>query len=301
MQLRNFAFAAVLSTVGFMMAGCPEDAVTSTTCSTNADCVADSEVCNTAAGVCMQTCTEDSDCPGDTFACGAMASTGGVRVCQCSNDAGCNADRETADLICNQENGACVQRCTENSCGTGLTCNVASGVCESNGQIGSACTGTAQSTCAYGNFCSANACAAVPAPTCQNFDPARGGRTPVWTVNSTGPIIYDVSKVSFGTDPITPKFCTETTVKVRVKAYINASSTNTFPTTKDGLDELLYVDVDGQSVQGETLIRPSEYTVSANRKEAEFTMNFCRPTAASTISIGLLFNLGNEICAQISR
>lgn len=302
MQLRKMAFVAVLSTMGFMMAGCPEDTATSTSCSTTSDCVAESEICHPTAKVCVQTCTESSDCPDSSPTCAAVSASDPTRVCQCTTDSGCNTDREVADLVCDPESAVCVQRCTSDaSCNAGDTCNLTTGVCEAGGDTGDTCSGTAQSTCSYGNFCSAGTCAAVPAPTCDNFNPAQGGKTPVWTATgSTGPIIYEITQVSYAND----SFCAgagDVTAKARVRAYQPAAGTATFPADKANLPGLFYVRVNGSQVDGSSLIRPSEYTTSNGGKNAEFTMNFCPGATSTTLSIGLYFTGGNEICAQLNK
>jgi hypothetical protein len=155
--------------------------------------------------------------------------------------------------------------------------------------------GEGKSTCAYGQYCSASKCTAVAAPTCANFNPAQGGKQPVWTTSSTGPIIYEVTQVSFGPD----SFCSgAVTPKARVKAYTTGTA---FPAAVNDLSGLFYVRVNGTELSGKGLIRPSEYAVSADGKTATFTMNFCPGAGTTTLSIGLYFTGGNEVCAQLSQ
>ncbi len=207
--------------------------------------------------------------------------------------------RTEADLICSTLDKVCTEKCTTDaSCGTGRTCDTTTGQCKAGGSNpGDSCVGEGLSTCSYGQSCKASKCTAVAAPTCANFTPSQGGKAPVWTTSSTGPIIYDVSQVSFAND----SFCSgggDMTAKARVKAYTTGTS---FPTAVNDLAGLFYVRVNGTELGGKGLIRPSEYSVSADGKTATFTMNFCPGAAATTLSIGLYFTGGNEVCAQLNK
>jgi hypothetical protein len=218
------------------------------------------------------------------------------QVCQCATDTLCNSEG-TTDLVCSSLDKVCTPKCTSDaSCGTGRTCDTATGQCKA-GSTG-ACTGEGQTTCTYGQFCSVGTCTAVPAPTCANFTPSQGGKQPVWTTSSTGAIIFDVTQVSFANDSFCSGGAGDVTAKARVKAYL---SSGTFPAAKDDLPNLLYVRVNGTEVSGKSLIRPSEYSVSADSKTATFTMNFCPGASATTLSIGLYFVGGNEVCAQFTK
>jgi hypothetical protein len=296
MQLRKTIWMlTALSAMSLVMTGCPEDGETSTTCSTNADCL-ESEICHPNAKVCVTTCASAADCPDTAKTCAAVSATDTTKVCQCSTDQLCNSGTDT-DLICSTLDKACVQKCTATSCGTGRTCDTATGQCKAGGQSGDSCVGEGLSTCSYGQYCTASKCTAVAAPTCDNFNPTKGGKQPVWTTSSTGPIIYDVSQVSFATD----SFCSgagDITAKARVKAYTTGTA---FPASKDDLNGLFYVRVNGSEIGGKGLIRPSEYSVSADGKTATFTMNFCPGATATTLSIGVYFTGGNEVCAQLTK
>lgn len=306
MQLRKMML--VLTALGAMsglMAGCGDDDTGGQGCTSNDDC-AGTEICHPSAGVCVTTCESGSDCPDTAKTCAPLGGTStqaNTRICQCSTDVLCNGgtDSESTDLVCSDLDTVCVPKCDSNDdCGTGRVCDTASGQCEEDDTTGGTCTGTGQSTCLYGQFCSSGTCTDVPAPTCVNFDPARGGKQPVWTISSTGPIIYEITKLSWGADTVTPAFCTGDTLKVRVTAYQPANSSTTFPQQKSGLNGLFYVNIDGDDTNGPGLIRPSEYSTSQNGKVATFTMNFC-PQSLNSISIGLYFTNGNEICSQISK
>ncbi|MFY2559539.1 hypothetical protein ACN469_18035 [Corallococcus terminator] len=310
MQLRKMML--VLTALGAMsglMAGCGDDEPKGSLCTSNDEC-AGTEICHPDAGVCVTTCDSGSECPDSAKNCTALGGTSteaDTKICKCSTDVLCNGgtDSESTDLVCSTLDRVCVEKCDSNDdCGTGRACNTAAGQCVVDDSTGGTCTGTGQSTCAYGQFCSSGTCTEVPTPTCANFTPAQGGKQPIWTISSSGPIIYDIAKASWGADPVSPAFCAAglSTVKARVRAYQPSSiSTATFPTQKSDLPGLFYVRVNGSTVDGDSLIRSSEYTTSNGGKNAEFTMNFCVDSAATTLSLGLYFTDGNEICAQVNR
>ncbi|MFY1824953.1 hypothetical protein ACN47A_03505 [Myxococcus fulvus] len=307
MQLRKMML--VLTALGAMsglMAGCGDDDPSGTTCSGNDDC-AENEICHPDASVCVLTCTTGNDCPSSAKNClalGGSSSQSATLICKCSTDELCNggSDGTSSDLVCSTEDRVCVPACdSDDDCGSGRVCNTAAGQCVEDDTGPTTCSGTGQSTCLYGQFCSSGTCTEVPAPTCANFTPSQGGKQPVWTISSSGPIIYDIARVSWGQDSFCP---TGNTVKARVRAYQPANSNATFPSSKDDLPGLFYVRVNGSTLAGESLIRPSEYTTSNGGKTAEFTMNFCPDSSSSTVStlsIGLYFTNGNEICAQLNR
>ncbi|WP_225413928.1 hypothetical protein [Stigmatella hybrida] len=284
MQLRKTMWMlTALSAMSLMMTACGGDDEGSgpTTCTSDAQCGED-EICNTTAGACVQTCDQASDCPDSAKICEALSTTNTQKVCKCT----------VGTSFCADEYGE------------GFTCSAQTRVCTDGGGNNpdpepTTCTGDAQAQCSYGKFCSSGTCTAVPAPTCANFDPGQGGKTPVWNAStSTGPIIYSVTRESYSGD----SFCSgATTAKARVKAYIPSSSTLTFPDQKSALPGLFYVTVNGNPQDGDALIRQSEYTRSSDGKNVDFVMNFCPGQNSTTISIGLYFDNGNEICAQISK
>lgn len=281
MQIRKMTLMlAALGAMSMVLAGCPDGGRESLECSTDADCDA-SEICHQGAKVCVQTCTTADDCPDSAKKCEALGGTGtqsAQLICKCSTPELCKQDERVSDA-------------------SNLTCGQYS-VCAPSGTTGpgpTTCSGEGQSTCAYGQFCSSGSCTAVPAPTCANFDPSKGGKTPVFNpATSTGPIIYDVTQVSFSQD----SFCAGLTAKARVKAY---TKTGTFPTQKSGLPGLFYVRVNGTEVDGTSLMLGDEYSTAEGGKRAEFIMNFCPEASATTLSIGLYFTGGNEICARLNR
>jgi hypothetical protein len=295
MQLRKTVMMlTALSALSVVMTGCPGDEERSLTCATDAECI-EGEICHPTAKACVQTCATNDDC--STRKCEAVSSSVATKVCKCSTDQLCTSDFGT-ELVCSTLDTVCTSKCTSDAaCGTGRTCDTATGQCKAGGgNTGDTCTGEGQATCSYGQFCSASKCTAVSAPTCANFNPQQGGKTPVWNAtSSTGPIIFETTQVSFAAD----SFCSgDATPKLRVKAY---TSTGTFPASKDNLNGLFYVRVNGTEVNGKDLIRPSEYSVSADGKTATFTMNFCPGASATALSVGLYFTGGNETCAQLTK
>ncbi|WP_223644849.1 hypothetical protein [Corallococcus sp. EGB] len=303
MQLRKMmVMLAALSSMSLALTACGDDKTTTETCTSDTDC--SSNFCNTSAGVCMDTCESGSDCPDTEKNCAVLAGSSKTqKVCQCQTNQLCNSGSST-DLVCGtvskrcEEPGSTPAGCTKDAdCGSGNTCNTATGVCS---PAATTCTGEGQATCAYGSFCSANKCTAVPAPSCDNFNPAKGGKAPVWNVSSsTGPIIYSITKLTWGADVVSPAFCSSgDTLRAEVKAY--AQTAGTFPPQKSNLQGLFYVTVNGNQQDGASLIRPSGYTPSSDGKSATLIMNFC-PGSISTISLGLYFTGGNEICSQLSK
>lgn len=301
MQLRKMmVMLAAVSTMSLALTACGDDATTAETCSSDTDCA--SGFCNTAASVCMETCESASDCPDTEKECAPLAgATNTAKVCQCKTNQLCNEDDSTS-LVC----GTVSKRCEEPGTATGCTtdaqctggniCDTATGQCK---PAATTCSGEGKSTCAYGSYCASGTCTAVPAPVCDNFNPAKGGKQPVWTTASTGPIIYSITKSTWGADVVSPAFCsTGDTLRAEVKAY--ATAAGTFPAQKSALSGLFYVTVNGNQSDGTALIRPSGYTAAADGRSATFTMNFC-PGAITTISLGLYFTNGNEICAQLNK
>ncbi|WP_342374855.1 hypothetical protein NVS55_26460 [Myxococcus stipitatus] len=306
MQLRKMMLMlTALGAMSGLMAGCGDDDGGAKGCTSNDEC-AGTEICHPDANVCVTTCSTGSDCPDTAKTCASIdGSATGTKICQCSTDALCNTGSETADMVCSDLDNVCVTKCTANAdCGSGRKCDTASGQCEEDGgNPGDTCSGTAQSTCKYGQFCGSGICKEVSAPTCANFDPARGGKQPIWTVSSTGPIIYEITQVSFGQDAwCRPQgSATGMTAKARVRAYMSAGGSATFPSQYTALPGLFYVRVNGTELDGVGTVAESTYKVSNAGKNAEFVMNFCPGESSTTLSIGVYFTNGNEVCSQLSR
>lgn len=308
MQLRKMSLMlTVLGAVGMMLAGCGGGETKSLTCSADTDCL-ESELCHPDAKVCVQKCTSSAECPDTAKTCDVVSTTNSQKICKCSTDALCNTGRETANLACSTTYNVCVPTCTtDTDCAAGQTCDTTTKQCKSTTTTppeGQACTGEGQTTCGYGQFCSSSKCTSVPTPTCANFDPSKGGKTPVFNpATSTGPIIYQITKLYFRpetTADYPSPFCgTNDVVKVQLKAY--QSGTNTFPSSSTGLNGLFYVTVGGDETAASNLVRPSDYSVSADKKQATINVSVCPAPGSTTISLGFYFTGGNEICSQVSK
>jgi hypothetical protein len=244
MQLRKMML--VLTALGAMsgfMVGCGDDGEGgSATCTTNDDC-AGTEICHPTSNVCVATCSSAVDCPDSAKTCAPLGGTGPdaqTSICKCTTDVLCNGgtDSDSTDLVCSNLDRVCVSKCTsDDDCGTGRSCNTGSGQCEAGGGTGDTCTGTSQSTCDYGSFCNNSTCTAAPvAPTtCENF-PAND--RPAWSTSSTGPVIYEVSSVTY---QVGSSYCAASAPDafiVRVRAYRTDTD---WPATRGGLNGFFYV------------------------------------------------------------
>jgi hypothetical protein len=99
------------------------------TCTVSADCRV-SEICHPTAKVCVQTCRASSDCPDTAKACDVVSATVPLKVCHCATDTLCGAGRQRNDLVCSNLEKVCTPRCvTAADCGTGRTCDAATGQC----------------------------------------------------------------------------------------------------------------------------------------------------------------------------
>lgn len=279
MQLRKMTLMlAVLGSMSMVLTGCPDGGRESLDCTADTDCVAD-ELCHPTAKVCVQTCTAGTDCPDSAKTCEAIdtTSTTSPKICKCSTDALCQTDERVSDA-------------------SGLKCS-ADKVCTSGGTTNpTTCSGEGKSTCAYGQFCSSNTCAAVPAPTCENYQNFTGKSE----LGTTGTIIFKAVTTSAAVDT---GWCGTGTNRKRVKVTMSAYSSTPFPATKDELNGLFYVQVAGTKLDGSDTISGSSgnYTVTGtNRDRADFIMNFCVAEASTTLSLGVYFTAGNFFCHQAS-
>ncbi|HYO58138.1 hypothetical protein [Archangium sp.] len=295
MQLRKMTLMlAALGVMSVVLTGCPDGGRESLTCSTNTDCL-ESEICHPDAKVCVQTCTTGTDCPESAKTCDALSPTNSQKICRCTTSELCARDQRVdgANLACSTTYNVCVPKCTANAdCATGQTCDTTAGVCKPGSTTGNTCSGAGQSTCTYGEFCSATKCTAVPAPTCpnfngkpaKNFDPTTG----------TGNIIYNVEKLIFGTQCGTDT--TAQIVKARVSFY---AKSGTLPTTKEGLNGFFYVTTSGNELNGVPL--SNEYQRSADGKSAALSVNLCTDKDFSQIVLGFYFTGGNGYCATLTK
>jgi hypothetical protein len=194
MQLRKIAL--MVAALGVVLTGCPGPDENEM-CTTNADCL-ESELCHPTAGVCVQTCNLAADCPDTAKNCEALGGTSAdaaTKVCKCTSGANqCNLGRAEDDRVCSPQ-GVCVQKCTEDAnCGTGETCEVATGICKSTTTT---CDPAASQpgTCGYGNICgttnNVNSCQPAPEGTCSE---ATAAGAPAWSkTGGTAPVIVSAT------------------------------------------------------------------------------------------------------------
>ncbi|RYZ17772.1 MAG: hypothetical protein EOO70_00955 [Myxococcaceae bacterium] len=296
MQLRKMmVMLAAVSTMSLALTACGDDATTTESCTSDTDCA--SGFCNTAAGVCMDTCESGSDCPDAEKNCAPLqGSTNTAKVCQCATSELCNSQNGTTGQVCGTVSKRCEEPgtntgCDSNSdCAAGETCNTSTGVCTP--PTTTSCSGTGQTTCAYGSFCGGTTCEAVPAPTCSNlqgkpaasFDPATG----------TGYVIYNVTKEIFGTA------CGSDTTSQTVKARVSFYSKNAdLPSSKEGLNGFFYVRTNGSELNGVPL--SNGYTRSADSRSASLSVNLCTAAGDSQIVLGFYFTGGNGYCATLTK
>jgi hypothetical protein len=315
MQLRKTVMMlTALSALSVVMTGCPGEEEGALTCSLDADCI-EGEICHPSAKVCVQTCTAGADCPDSAKTCDPISTTDSRKVCQCKTDQLCAG--EGTDLVCSTLDKVCTSKCTsDSSCGTGRSCDVATGQCKVSGpktctpactgnQVcdtntgtcvnnGASCSGEGQSTCIYGTqFCSSSTCQAIPAPTCDNYTAFQGKSS----LGTTGTIIYTATVQSAAIDTA---FCGNTNTK-RVKVAISAYSSTAFPTNKDDLNGFFYVRVNGTTIDGAPTVSSSSgnYTVSGtNRERAQIVSSLCVDPSSTTTSTGYYFTNGNFFCFQ---
>jgi len=317
MQLRKTIWMlTALSAMSLVMTGCPEDGETSTTCASTADCL-ESEICHPTAKVCVTTCDSAVDCPDTAKTCAAVSATDSTKVCQCSTDQLCNEDTAT-DLICSTLDKVCTTKCTTDaSCGTGRTCEVATGQCKAGPtgtdctygsctganqvcsattnkcEAAAACTGTAQGNCAYGQYCNAGTCAEPAKAACvnlegkpaANFAPASG----------TGYIIYNVEKAEFGGTT----GCGAGTQRIVPRVFFYTKD-GTLPTTETGLQGGFYVKTTKEEIPltGGNMF---QYTRSADGKSASVQVFLCAENTLNQISLGFYFSGGNGFCTTLTK
>jgi hypothetical protein len=298
MQIRKMSLMLVaLVAVGMTLTACGDEGRESLSCTDNAGCL-ENEICHPDAKVCVQTCTAAADCPDSSKKCEAISSTNTQMICKCTTTEFCQSDERISDastLTCLAGVSVCAPAgttpagCTKNEdCATGQTCETSTGTCKAP----ATCSGEAQSTCSYGQFCSSSTCAAVPAPTCPNFDnkPAKNFDP----ATGTGNVIYSVEKLIFGTQ--CGSDTTAQIVKARVSFY---TKSGTLPTTKEGLNGFFYVKTDGGELNGVPL--SNEYQRSADGKSAALSVNLCVNKDFNQVVLGFYFTGGNGYCATFTK
>jgi hypothetical protein len=303
MQIRKMSLMLVaLVAVGMTLTACGDEGRESLSCTDNAGCL-ENEICHPDAKVCVQTCTAAADCPDSSKKCEAISSTNAQMICKCTTTEFCQGDERVSDastLSCSTAYSVCVSpgttpACTKDAdCSAGQTCETSTGTCKTP-TTGATCSGEGKSTCNYGELCSTSSkCAAVPAPTCDNYQ----NFTAKSELGTTGPILFKATTEgaaveSFcGTGSATPK---------RVKVKLSAYSSTAFPDNKDGLSALFYVTVNGNKNSGSALISSStgNYVVSGTNKDrADMIVSFCVAESSTTLSLGFYFTNGNFLCHQ---
>ncbi|WNG28464.1 hypothetical protein F0U62_34040 [Cystobacter fuscus] len=283
MQLRKMTL--MIAALGLALTACPGGGREDLSCTADTDCSEDgTEICHPQAKVCVQTCTASTDCPDSAKSCEAISSSNTQKICKCSTDALCQTDERVTDA-------------------STLSCDKTYSVCKSTGMTtppGATCTGSGQSTCAYGQFCSGGTCTAAPeaAATCENFSQNR----PNWSAaSSNGPVIYSVT----GTDyQVGSAYCQSDAPNafiVRVRAYRTDAD---WPSTRAGLSGFFYVTTgsDKLDVVNRGLLVPNTgyNRTASNPKDAEFNVYLCRPSNAQTIQVGFYFTGGNPVCENIN-
>jgi hypothetical protein len=323
MQLRNTVLMlTALSALGLVMTACDTGETGSTSCTADADCSGTTDVCHPTAKICVQSCTAAADCPDTAKKCDAFPGAS-KNICQCSTDQLCNGLGSTStDLVCSNVDKVCETKCTtDTDCGTGRSCDTATGQCKAGstgtcnpacgtGQTcdpqtntcvssGAACTGTSQSTCVYGQFCSGTTCADAPvAPaSCSNFATNR----PNWSASSSnGPVIYSVSKIRYETNS---SLCqTGDAYVVSVRAYRTDAD---WPSTRAGLSGFFYVTTDTtrNDIIGQGLLVPNTgyNRNTSNPRDAEFQTYVCPGSNVRTIQLGYFFTGGNPVCQTLTQ
>jgi hypothetical protein len=333
MQLRKMAvMLTALGALSLMMTGCDGDPAEQGPCTADTDCL-DTELCHPTARACVTKCTDGNECTANAKTCAPITAGATQKVCQCETTQLCNLDRDTADLLCSTLDKVCVKACgSDADCGTGRTCDVASGqckqgsttptctpacaaneTCDTSGATpvcrptATSCQGTSQSTCSYGQYCTSNACTAAPvaeASTCSNFASNR----PNWSATtSTGPVIYEVSKIKFTATGNQTCQASQSEIHVRVRAY---RTDQDWPTTASGIgtNGFFYVatTTDREDIIGKQLLIPNSFGGGYfrnpnNPKDAEFRFYLCPPANSNNLPVGVYFTGGNPVCATMTR
>jgi hypothetical protein len=289
----------VAAAFGLMFVACDgEGDGAGATCTTDTDCQT-GEICHPEAKVCVKTCTAGTDCPDSAKNCEAISATDSRMICKCLTDQLCAGGSTLGSTaICSDAFEVCMTKCSTNTdCPTGSTCETSTGECR-KGPTTCSTTAPQPDVCSYGQYCSAGTCAAVPAPTCNNF--TQGSHGASWNVSSTGPVIYSLTQVgAFAADASQCAGATKL-ARVKVRAY---RTSNTFPlasTPQAVVDELHYVRTDGTESSSKPFVIAGTYSVSNNNLNAEFDLGFCPSNTFNQFTAGLHFVNGNEACIEVN-
>lgn len=294
-------------------------------CSADSQCTT-GEICHPTAKLCVKTCMTATDCPSSAKTCdlpvGAAGSTT-TKVCQCSTTQLCNGG-STGTLVCSDHDKVCMTKCaTANDCPSGRSCDATTGQCKV--MMSAACTqgsctggnicdftsgqckapavcsavGSQPDVCGYGAYCSALSCAEIAPAMCTNF--AAGSSPVTWNPSmATGPVIYSINKVGFSVDD---NFCcgmgmtcaTNKRGKIHIAAYHPGGmllGQTMQPSLQYYRTDMTPIAVDATQIQS--------YMTSNSGKNASFDVNFCLPTATTSLSIGLVYDNGNGACFTLN-
>jgi hypothetical protein len=154
-------------------------------------------------------------------------------------------------------------------------------------------------TCGYGRACYTDMkCDAVENDVaCVNIAQAIArGSYSAWSATSTGPIIYvHVDEADVAAD------CVGTATAFTVSLYAYAG-TALFPATTSGLPGFWYFDASGTKTDiAVALLRPSNYTVSTDRKNMSAKFTLCAAAGTTVFEAGFAFTAGNAYCASLTR
>lgn len=325
--MNRMRIAAVLFAMGAASAltGCGDTGGTmnSSTCSNDAQCTGENEVCHTIAKQCVKACTDASGCSSTMATCAVMGTTT-TKVCQCTSDAECGGTNVcqsygvcTAKCTsaascpngysCNTGTGKCAPggsdagtdggmmmsdagTCTHGSCATGQFCN-ASGVCEMKA---CASTNAQPDVCGNGHVCSGSSCADVQKGSCGNFT---SGSTPLsWTPASSGPVIYEVTQTTFADDMV---FCPSANARKHVKVQVKAYDPSGRLLGEASQPSMVYYRTDGNTLTLTAADNFQGYTSTNSGKNATFSVNLCAPTGVTSLVVGFAYDNGNPVCFTV--
>lgn len=303
--------------VVFLVVACGETTTTPTTCSSDAECGA-GKMCHPTLKSCQSSCTGGSDCPSSSKTCATfagaayVADSGVAAFCQCSTDALCSSD---GTKLCQPSTKLCAAKCTANTeCGTGATCDTATGKCSGSSTVvdagtdagtdGGQCDSTKAEpdTCGYGKVCnSENGCDAIIEGTCVNVTAAvaKSNHSAWVATTSTGPVIYNVvpkTNVQADCATGTDGGVVSSAFTVLVAAYSNTA----FPANKSDLPGFSYLTVSGNKVDVPlNLLKQSNYHADGKNMTATFTL--CPDVGTTSLQAAFSFTNGNGYCASLTK